>query len=189
MNTKWVIGILAAIVIIGGGYALVRNNRDSAEKGVMSLEDKIAWEENSGMEKESQGSIMETKNESAEKEGSIMAKEEDKMENVGMAKVKGAYVGYSSAALAEANKNGKTVLFFHAPWCPFCKAANEAFTSRLSEIPDGVTVLKTDYDSEKELKIKYGVTYQHTFVQVDAAGNMIGKWNGGDIEALRANIK
>ena len=30
-----------------------------------------------------------------------------------------------------------------------------------------------------ELKKKYEVTYQHTFVQVDAQGNMIKKWSGG----------
>jgi hypothetical protein len=42
-----------------------------------------------------------------------------------------------------------------------------------------VTILKTDYDKETELKKKYGVTYQHTLVQVDKSGNMIKKWSGG----------
>jgi thioredoxin 1 len=105
------------------------------------------------------------------------------------AQTKGAYVEYSPAALATATQNGKAVLFFHAKWCPFCKSANAAFSSRESEIPSGVTVLKTDYDTEKDLKTKYGVTYQHTFVQVDAQGNMVTKWNGGDIDSLKANLK
>lgn len=107
-----------------------------------------------------------------------------------MEKKAGAYVEYSVQALSEAAKNnGKAVLFFHAKWCPFCKTADQAFSSRTQEIPAGVTVLKTDYDTEKELRTKYGVTYQHTFVQVDANGNQITKWNGGDIETLKSNIK
>ena len=80
----------------------------------------------------------------------------------------GSYKDYSIATVeAEQKAGNKVVLFFHAPWCPFCKAANTEFMSRANEIPSGVTVLKTDYDSNSELKQKYGVTYQHTFVQID----------------------
>ena len=31
---------------------------------------------------------------------------------------------------------------------------------------------------EMELKQKYGITTQHTFVQVDADGNEVAKWTG-----------
>jgi thioredoxin-related protein len=43
--------------------------------------------------------------------------------------------------------------------------------------------------AEKELAKKYGVTYQHTFVQIDAEGNEVTKWNGGKIEELLHNIR
>lgn len=72
----------------------------------------------------------------------------------------------------------KTVLFFHAPWCPSCKAADIGI--KKWDIPKNLAILKVDYDSSDELKQKYGVTYQHTFVQVDAEGNMIKKWAGGN---------
>ena len=36
---------------------------------------------------------------------------------------------------------------------------------------------------------KYGITYQHTFVQIDAEGKEITKWNGGKIDELLTNIK
>jgi hypothetical protein len=50
--------------------------------------------------------------------------------------------------------------------------------------------LKVDYESSTELKKKYGVTYQHTLVQVDAQGNMITKWSGGNtLESLLEKIK
>lgn len=100
----------------------------------------------------------------------------------------GQYIDYTPAAFASAS-NEKRVLFFHATWCPTCKAANEAFTSRLDEIPSGVVILKTDYDSQTALKNKYDITYQHTFVQVDAEGNELAKWNGGDLDLLARKLQ
>ncbi len=50
--------------------------------------------------------------------------------------------------------------------------------------------VKTDYDTERELKKKYGVTYQHTFVQVDAQGNQIKKWGGSNtLSAVLSQIQ
>lgn len=34
----------------------------------------------------------------------------------------------------------------------------------------------------------YGVTYQHTFVQIDENGDALAKWNGGDVEKLLSNV-
>ena len=90
----------------------------------------------------------------------------------------GSYVAYSPDRLALA-ETGDVVLFFHAKWCPSCRALNNDIEKNLSSIPVGVTILKTDYDDEVELKRKYGVTTQHTLVQVDRDGNLIKKWSGG----------
>jgi hypothetical protein len=47
-----------------------------------------------------------------------------------------------------------------------------------------------DYDNSTALKQKYGVTMQHTLVQVDAKGNLIAKWTGSPtLSALTGNIK
>lgn len=102
----------------------------------------------------------------------------------------GSYKDYSVATVAsEFAAGNKVVLFFHAPWCPFCRAADAVFRTRTNDIPAKVSVLKTDYDSSAELKQKYGVTYQHTFVQIDAQGDQISKWNGGDIDNLKRYLK
>lgn len=101
--------------------------------------------------------------------------------------VAGKYVDYSESAYNSA-KDKKRVLYFHAAWCPTCKVANEDFVKNGSQIPEGVVILKTDYDTEKALKEKYGITYQHTFVQVDANGNEITKWNGGGLSQLKAKV-
>lgn len=84
----------------------------------------------------------------------------------------GAYVDYSETTLAEAN--GVRLLFFHAPWCPQCRALEEDIQS--SGVRSGVTVLKIDYDKNQELRQKYGVTIQTTIVRVNENGELIDKY-------------
>ena len=90
----------------------------------------------------------------------------------------GDYLSYNSQNLAIAQENGRAVLFFHAKWCPTCRAADETINRELDQIPADVTILKVDYDKEKDLKKKYRITYQHTFVQVDENGNEVTKFSG-----------
>ena len=98
---------------------------------------------------------------------------------------------YSSENLAMATANGgKSLIFFHAQWCPYCLGAEKDILSKFNQVPEDVTILKADYDTEKMLKQKYAVTTQHTFVQVDQNGNEITKWVGGDtLEEILARIK
>jgi hypothetical protein len=35
-----------------------------------------------------------------------------------------------------------------------------------------------DFDSESDLKRQYGITVQHTFVQIDTDGSELAKWSG-----------
>jgi thiol-disulfide isomerase/thioredoxin len=100
----------------------------------------------------------------------------------------GAYVPYSEVRFRDA-ADKKRVYFFHAGWCPTCRSANKAFEDNLDRIPADVVVFKTDYDTSGELKQRYAVTYQHTFVLVDQEGNQVRKWSGGDIDELIENTK
>lgn len=95
-----------------------------------------------------------------------------------VAATSGSYESYTAEKIALA-QDGTVVLFFHASWCPSCRALNSDIEANADAIPQGVTILKTDYDAETELKKKYEVTTQHTLVQVDAEGNLIKKWSGG----------
>jgi thiol-disulfide isomerase/thioredoxin len=79
----------------------------------------------------------------------------------------GQYVDYTDEALV--NADGQRVLFFHAPWCPQCRAIESDINS--NGVPSGFTILKVDYDTNQELRKKYGVTLQTTFVKVDKEGN------------------
>lgn len=89
----------------------------------------------------------------------------------------GRYAEYSEEILnKKCSGYNKTILFFYAPWCPECRGFDKAITS--GEIPAGTQILKVDYDSSSELKKKYGVTIQTTFVRVDANGEKIKTWTG-----------
>ncbi len=80
----------------------------------------------------------------------------------------GSYGPYSASVLA----NGRTkVLFFHAAWCPICRNADTQLTAWYQTHPFPISVYKVDYDTETELKQRYGVTYQHTYVLVDGDGD------------------
>ncbi len=145
--------ILAMVVVLGGGYF------------VLSGGDKEAMME----KKANEMAFVENKE--------AMVKTEDTTATTDTMLKVGSYEAYSSEKLAMA-ESGDVVLFFHASWCPSCRALNSDIEKNAGSIPSGVSILKLDYDKETELKKKYGVTYQHTLVQVDKDGNMIKKWSG-----------
>lgn len=78
----------------------------------------------------------------------------------------GVYREYSEGAVADAE--GRVLLFFHASWCPQCRAIEDDILTQ--GVPAGVTILHVDYDTHQDLRQRYGVTLQTTFVEVDAAG-------------------
>ncbi len=84
----------------------------------------------------------------------------------------GAYILYSDMVIAATP--GTKILFFYAPWCQQCRALDKDI--KIGGVPDNVTVIKTDYDSHMQLRQKYGVTIQTTFVLIDDAGNLIKKF-------------
>jgi len=83
----------------------------------------------------------------------------------------GTYVEYSDEAIA--NADGRVLLFFHAPWCPQCRSVENDIVA--SGVPAGVTIVKVDFDSRQDLRQRYGVTLQTTFVEVDADGDELQK--------------
>ena len=63
---------------------------------------------------------------------------------------------------------GDVVLFFNATWCPTCQETVKNLDA--DGTPAGLTVVSVDYDSNQDLRQKYGVTVQHTFVVVSEDG-------------------
>lgn len=106
----------------------------------------------------------------------------------------GRYLVFDQSDL-ETRTESRRVLFFYANWCPTCAEAHESLIMNASEIPEDVIILRVNYNdpdtdqTEKDLAQKYGITYQHTFVQIDEAGNELTTWNGGGFDELLTNLE
>jgi thiol-disulfide isomerase/thioredoxin len=91
--------------------------------------------------------------------------------------LEGRYIDYADyAADPGAFAAGDVVLFFNASWCSKCQET-DANIGRTG-LPDDFTLVRVDFDSETSLRQQYGVTLQHTFVQIDESGEQLAKWNG-----------
>lgn len=103
------------------------------------------------------------------------------------AAVPGAYKEYSEQAVADSA--GTDLLFFHAPWCPQCRALEASIKD--TALPENVTVFKVDYDANQALRKKYGVTIQTTVVKVDSSGNLVKRYvayQQPNFESLKVNL-
>ncbi len=154
MNKKVlvIVAVVIGLFLVGGGVMAYTNNQNDKKE-----------QEKMAMEKKTESEAM------MKKEGEVMEKTGDAMT------AKGSYTSYDQAKLVNAEK-GDVVIFFHAGWCPKCQQSDKNF--KASATPDGLTLLKIDYDNSTKLKQKYGVTMQHTYVQVDKDGNEIKQWSG-----------
>jgi thioredoxin 1 len=89
---------------------------------------------------------------------------------------------YITLAEYEADKGaydaGDVVLFFNASWCSTCKIARDNLTADPAAIPEGLTIVTVDFNEATDLKQQYGVTLQHTFVQIGPDGAELAKWSG-----------
>ncbi len=178
-NSIWI--AVAVAVILIGGYLMYSNRPQSDVESDQNNSESMMELENDQSNEMRGDAMMEPV------DNSMMQGDQSQPEAM---QKSGSYQDYSvSRVSSEQEQGNKVVLFFHAPWCPFCRTADTAFKANLDKIPSGVTVLKTDYDSNTELRTKYGVTYQHTFVQIDSEGNQITKWTGGDIDNLIKFVK
>ena len=90
----------------------------------------------------------------------------------------------SAEALAA---NDPTVLFFAADWCPYCQADLKDINANGSRLGK-VNVVVVDYDKSAELKAKYGITVQDTYVQIDPMGAKLAIWSGGGVDGILKNL-
>ncbi len=201
MRNKFFLLLVAGVglVLTGAGCQKTTLPTTSTDESAAMREETMQKETGAMMEKMEgdamvQGDVMvknETMTDSMMKDGTMTKDEamKDDKKDEAMMKASGSYEDYAASKLAWAN-DGKVVLFFKASWCPTCQSVDKNILANLGEIPANTHILKVDYDTSGELKKKYGVTYQHTFVQVNAQGNLIKKWSGSpSLTALTAEIK
>lgn len=90
---------------------------------------------------------------------------------------------------AIAEKEEKTVVFFFASWCPNCILTLSELSEKWSDVEPDITLVIADYDTETDLKAKYGVTYQDTFVLLDKKAEGVKLWNAGGVAGLNSNTR
>ena len=170
-----IVGLVLSAVVLVGGFVFWQSQSD--KKDSMVKTEVADSTETEAMEKKDPSA-------SSGQDG------DDKMMKADSSR----YVQYSKA-IFDQSKDLRRVLYFYATWCPSCKAANEDFSTNTNKIPKDVVVIRINYNDpdtdaeEKDLAKKYGITYQHTFIQIDANGKRLMKWNGGQTDELIANIK
>lgn len=183
-STGIVIGVIALVVVVGGIYASMNSKNDAMmveeQMEQQAMEDTRMAEENDAMMK---ADTTET--------DSMMKEEETSMMDNGDTMMKaGSYEAYAPEKVALASDTHDVVLYFRASWCPICRELDADIKANLGKIPSSLAILDVNYDNSTSLKQKYGVTYQHTFVQVDKDGNLIKKWSGSPtLASLVAEIK
>jgi thioredoxin 1 len=174
MNKNISVGILAAVLVIAGvaGFSINKKNNDDKDAKAAEV---ITIEKSKAAVSVSPEVIVKT--DASPSPEAMMAKH-------------GNYV-----TLADFDKDpsvytdSKKVYFFHASWCSICQSIDKAISADMSTIPVDVTLIKTDFDSSAELRKKYSVTTQYTFVQVDNSGNMTSKWSATDIDKAIAKVQ
>lgn len=88
-------------------------------------------------------------------------------------------VAFTTEAAAQALAKEQTVVyFFAATWCPDCLATYKDIKANFSKLPMNLTVVFVNYDKSPDLKKKYGITAQHTFVVIGAMGEKKKVWSG-----------
>lgn len=174
MNKKAlvIVSIVVGLFLVGGGVFAYSNNQNDKKE-----------QEKMAMEKKTEDEAMTKKEEAAAMEKDKMSKEDDSMDKDAAMSKQGSYVTRTDYDKDPSKyTDSKKVYFFHASWCPICKGIDEEINADMSKIPAGVTMIKTDFDNSTDLRQKYGVTTQYTFVQVDSNGNETAQWSATSLQ-------
>ena len=188
-----IIIVVGLLIIVGGAdFLFSGNSKETREKmmkdGESMIEDGTMMSDEEKMKMMEEGKVVDEKMMEKMDEAMMMKKGEETMKEDGAMK-KGTFESYSAEKLSLAS-SGKVALFFHATWCPICRAIEKEILADPSKISDGVHILKVDYDNNVSLRQKYGVTTQHTFVQVDDKGNSLQKWSDSStLSSVLSRIK
>lgn len=169
-NKTILISVIAILLLAISVGAIVLTNKPSKPDNTITKSSDSMMKDDKMMQKDTM-----TKDDSMSKDA--MTKDTMVKDDKMMMTKTGGYNQYSTANI-DKNATGTNVIFFHASWCPSCKSSDTDIKANLSKIPDNLQILKLDYDTSTELKQKYGVTSQHTFVKIDKDGNKLAIKSG-----------
>lgn len=150
-SMKGILIVLTALLILGVGYYFVVSRNTSSMDDIVNENSQIVT-------KTKQGGVV------------------DKTEELSN------YLDYSEEMLQESLDSGQIVLlYFTANWCPTCRAQEPINVSLFKNLQDDsdivaykAHVLDDETTEEEEALAKeYGVRLQHSFVLIDASGEVV----------------
>lgn len=189
-NHQLAVWVVAAVVVIAGMYLFFRDMGDvsAPKKQTVKTEQAVSTSDSTSNVADTNENEAMTSDGGAVMEEKATSSEQTTGAGVGGSSGNaGSYVAYAPEKVSSAT--GDVVLFFRATWCPTCKVLHEDILANASAIPSGLVILDVDYDNSSSLKQLYGVTYQHTLVQVNSSGSLLKKWSGtNSLAALVAQV-
>lgn len=86
-------------------------------------------------------------------------------------------------------KDSRLVYFFRTGWCFVCKVVAAELKANLAAIPENTIFVEVDFDTQTELRDKYKVATQTTFVQVDSQGESVAQWHATSAKEALAGLQ
>ena len=104
---------------------------------------------------------------------------EDGSDSNNTAPTAGSYINWNKTGwdqtAFEAESDQQRWIYFHADWCPDCRALNIDIEANLADIPEGVLIYKISFDANQDLRQRYGIPRQSTIIAVDSEGEKTGE--------------
>ena len=160
-NTRYLIIGVLALIIVGVVVAIIALNSDSEE----STDTTPSQSEESPTEQPANQQIptdestdsnpadattSQLPSESEESQAEQPASEpvDSTSDTTSVSQPAAQYTDYTTGAFNQAiQENKNVVLFFHANWCPTCRALDEDIQNGLSRVPTNTEIFKIDYDN------------------------------------------
>jgi thiol-disulfide isomerase/thioredoxin len=165
MKTKYIFPLLIITIFTlsacNAGPELTPPAEEDAELPTVEEIDEAAEEEEE----------VEVEEELAEESEPIEEVEEVSVEAVELPEPE--YLNYTEAQYTELLGNEPFLLYFHATWCSTCNRVKGEIEADLANFPKGSKILQADFDSELELKEKYGIQVQTTFAVINKNGEHV----------------
>ena len=155
-NTPIIVG--AIVLILGVGYLATNSNSRAPESVTQELSTEI---------------VSDTEAFATEKTTAP-----DKVATTESATAPGVYAAYDANVIAQSDAD-HILLFFKASWCPSCRALDADILENADAIPAGVEIYTVDYDTATDLKRQYGVTTQHSIIEISASGEALSSISHG----------
>ncbi len=185
-----IIGVIVALIVVGGGAYYIMHQSEpipevySEKPAMVDSEELVMADE----QKSADETPTSTTPESAQYNPKELQVDKAQYNPKELQVDKGMFLAYSPSEVTSPMTED-VVLAFLADWCPSCRAVKSDIQANLGSIPGNLTILDVDYDEYTDLKKQYGITQQHTFVQVDKTGAVIKTWKGGNtLESVIAQV-